>query len=149
MLSCFSCIGLFATIWTIPCQALLSVVFSRQEYWNGLPFPSLGALSDYKIKYASLALASRFFTAEPPGSPNIYIHIYIKKNVYICSCLLGFTFHTSRSGLIELVYVLIIPWIFLSRTHLSARPEFHEGKGLYLIYLCTHTDCAWPIGNVQ
>ena len=144
------------TPWTVARQAPLSMGFPRQEYWNGLPFPSLGALSDYKIKYASLALASRFFTAEPPGSPNIYIlciyiyiHIYIKKNVYICSCLLGFTFHTSRSGLIELVYVLIIPWIFLSRTHLSARPEFHEGKGLYLIYLCTHTDCAWPIGNVQ
>ena len=70
----------------------------------------------------------------------IYMYIYtlIFKYVYICSCFLGFTFHTSRSGLIELVYVLIIPWIFLSRTHLSARLEFHEGKGLYSIYLCTH-----------
>ena len=35
----------FATPWTVACQALLSMGFSRQEYWNGLPFPSPGASS--------------------------------------------------------------------------------------------------------
>ena len=45
MLSRFSCVQLFATPWTIVLQALLSMGFSRQEYWSGLPFPSpvLGA----------------------------------------------------------------------------------------------------------
>ena len=37
-----SCVQLFATSWTIACQAPLSMEFSRQEYWNGLPFPSPG-----------------------------------------------------------------------------------------------------------
>ena len=37
-----SCIQLFATPWTVACQAPLSVGFSRQEYWSGLPFPSPG-----------------------------------------------------------------------------------------------------------
>ena len=39
-----SCPQLFATPWTVACQAPLSMEFSRQEYWSGLPFPSLGDL---------------------------------------------------------------------------------------------------------
>ena len=35
-----SCVQLFATPWTTAHQAPLSMEFSRQEYWNGLPFPS-------------------------------------------------------------------------------------------------------------
>ena len=40
MLSCFSSIRLFVTPWTATRQAPLSVEFSRQGYWSGLPFPS-------------------------------------------------------------------------------------------------------------
>ena len=40
MLSCFSHVRFFATPWTAACQALLSMGFSRQEHWSGLPFPS-------------------------------------------------------------------------------------------------------------
>ena len=36
VLSCFSCVQLFTTLWTIACQAPLSMGFSRQEYWSGL-----------------------------------------------------------------------------------------------------------------
>ena len=36
----FSCVQLFVTPWTVAYQAPLSMGFSRQEYWNGLPFPS-------------------------------------------------------------------------------------------------------------
>ena len=53
-------------------QAPLSLGFSRQEYWSGLPFPSPGNLPDPGIKPASLvspALAGRFFTTVPPGKP--------------------------------------------------------------------------------
>ena len=55
MLSSFSCIKLFVTIWTIACQAPLSMEFSRQEYWSGLPFPSPGDLSNPGIELASHA----------------------------------------------------------------------------------------------
>ena len=41
-----SCVQLFATLWTVACQDPLSMEFSRQEYWNGLPFPPPGDLSD-------------------------------------------------------------------------------------------------------
>ena len=43
---------------------------SRQEQWNGLPFPSPGDLPDLGIKPMSPALAGGFFTTEPPGKPN-------------------------------------------------------------------------------
>ena len=59
----------FVTPWTVPCQARLSMGFSRQESWSGLPFPSLGDLPDPGIKPASPALASGFFATEPPGRP--------------------------------------------------------------------------------
>ena len=58
--------------WTIACQAPLSMKFSRQEYWSGLPFPIPGDIPNPGIEPASLtspALASRFFTTAPPGKP--------------------------------------------------------------------------------
>ena len=50
MLSCFSHVWLFATPWTIACQASLSMGFSRQEYWSGLPCPPPGELPYPRIK---------------------------------------------------------------------------------------------------
>ena len=41
--------------------------FSRQEYWNGLPFPPSGDLADPGIELRSPALAGGFFTTVPPG----------------------------------------------------------------------------------
>ena len=71
-LSCFSCVQLFATLWTVAHQAPLSMRFSRQEYWSGLPCPPPGDLPDPGIKPKSLAspaLAGRFFTTVQPGKP--------------------------------------------------------------------------------
>ena len=56
----------FATLWTLAHQAPLSMNFSRQEYWNGLPFPTPGGLPDPGINPESPALAGRFFTTVPP-----------------------------------------------------------------------------------
>ena len=64
VLSHFSCVQLLETLWTAVRQAPLSVDFSRQEYWSGLPCPPPGNLPDPGIKPASLlspALAGRFF----------------------------------------------------------------------------------------
>ena len=56
------CVQLFAIPWTVARQAPLSMGFSRQEYWSGLPFPPPGDLPDTGIKSVSLALVDRFFT---------------------------------------------------------------------------------------
>ena len=58
-----------AISWTVACQAPLSVGFSRQEYWSGLPFPSPGDLPDPGIEPVSPALAGGFFTTEPSEKP--------------------------------------------------------------------------------
>ena len=61
----------FATLWTIVCQAPLSMRFPRQEYWSGLPFPSPGDLPNPGIEPVSPALAGGFFTTEPPEKPMV------------------------------------------------------------------------------
>ena len=65
VLSHFSCVRLVATLWTVALQASLSIRFSRQEYWNGLPCPPpAGGLPDPETKPASLnisCIAGRFF----------------------------------------------------------------------------------------
>ena len=65
MLSCFSRIQLCVTLWTVACQVPLSMGFSRQENWSGMPCPIPGELSGPGIEPASFtspALACRFFT---------------------------------------------------------------------------------------
>ena len=67
-----SCDRLFATSWTEACQTLLSMGFSQQDYWSGLPFLPPEDLPDPGIKPmspVSTAFAGRFFTTEPPGKP--------------------------------------------------------------------------------
>ena len=70
MLSAFRDVRLFVTPRTAARQAPLSIGFSRQEYWSGLPFPSLGDLPGPGIKPVSPALAGGFLTNEPPGKPH-------------------------------------------------------------------------------
>ena len=65
MLSCFNHVWLFATLWTVAHQAPLSMGFSRQEYWSGLPCPPPGDLPNQGNEPMSLicpALAGRFST---------------------------------------------------------------------------------------
>ena len=59
------------TPWMVARQTPLSMEFSRQEYWSGLPFPSPGDLPNPGIKPGSPALAGGFFTTEPPRKPRI------------------------------------------------------------------------------
>ena len=74
MLLLLDCVRVFATPWTIAHQASLSMEFSRQEDWDGLPFPIPGDLLAPGIELVSLAspeLAGIFFTTTPPRK-----HIY-------------------------------------------------------------------------
>ena len=60
--------------WTVARQAPLSMGFSRQEYWSGLPHPPPGDLPNPGIELTppvSPAVAGRFFTAEPLGKPRV------------------------------------------------------------------------------
>ena len=59
------------TPWTVAHQTPLSMGFSRQEHWSGLPFPSTGDLPDPGIKPRSPALQADSLLSEPPGKPQL------------------------------------------------------------------------------
>ena len=62
----------FSTLYSVSCQAPLSLWLSRQEYWSGLPLPSPGGLPDPGMEPRSPALAGGFFTPEPPALYQLY-----------------------------------------------------------------------------
>ena len=62
-------VQLLATPWTVARQDPLSMGFSRQEYWSGLPFPSPWDLPNPGIEPGSPALQADALSSEPPGKP--------------------------------------------------------------------------------
>ena len=69
MLSCFNRVQLFANVWTVARQASLSMEYSRQEYWNGLPCPSPRNLPNPGIKPKSPALQADSLPLSHRGNP--------------------------------------------------------------------------------
>ena len=81
LLSHLGHVQLFVILWTVARQAALSMGFSRQEYWNQLPFPFPGDLSDSGIEPASLTslvLADGFFTTSANWETPKYNWCFIK-----------------------------------------------------------------------
>ena len=78
-------------LWTVACQAPLSMAFSRQEYWSGLPCPPPENLPNPGIEPTSVCLLccqAGSLPLVPPGKPlslSLYIYIYI--HTYICVCV--------------------------------------------------------------
>ena len=71
MLSHFSHVWLFAALRTVAPQAPLSMGFSRQEYWSGLPCPPSGDLPNPGIEPRSPTLQADSLPSEPPGKARI------------------------------------------------------------------------------
>ena len=96
VLSCFSCVQLFATLWTVPRQAPLSMGFSRQEYQSGLPCPTPGYLPYPGIEPVSLvspALAGGFFTTRPTWEAQVQ-----SKYAINISCCHYYLYHHVLKG---------------------------------------------------
>ena len=64
VLNHFSRVRLFVALWTVTRQTALSMRFSNQEYWSGLPCPPLADLPKPEIEPMSPAWESRFFTSD-------------------------------------------------------------------------------------
>ena len=96
MLSHFSHVRLFVTPWTVAHQAPLSMGFSRQEYWNGLPCPPPEDLPDPGIEpesFMSPALGGRFFTNNATQeTTHTFIYLYTRLLLWLsgkesaCQC---------------------------------------------------------------
>ena len=120
VLSHFSRVQLFATLWTVACQAPLSLGFFRPEYWSGLPCPSSGDLPNPGFESMSPvypALAGGFFTSEPMGKAtkfSQYQSISQYENQHVSHTTLLFTmFNNSDSVLYPLLELNV--YIFKQR----------------------------------
>ena len=85
--------------------------FPRQEYWGGLPFPSLVELPDPGIKSGSPALQAESLLSELPGKPNVVLHIF---NGFLYSII-----QFSSVQLLSLVRLSATPWIAARQDSLS------------------------------
>ena len=85
-----------ANSWTVACQAPLSMRFSRQEYWSGLPFPSPGDLPDPRMEPWSSKLQADSSPSELPGKP-------LKKKILFLECYIHRIFY----------YVFLCSWLLL------------------------------------
>jgi len=65
----WKCVKLFATPWTVACPVLLSIEFSRQECWSGLPYPSPGDLPYPAMEPGSLTFGADSLLSVSPGMP--------------------------------------------------------------------------------
>ena len=87
MLRCFICVHLFVTLLTVSHQVSLSIGFSRQEYWSGLPCPPPGDLPNPGIIPVSLispSLAGKFFTM-----------MEMSRSTQMSRSLIGYIFFTA------------------------------------------------------
>ena len=124
-------------------QAPLSKGFPRQEYWSGLPFPSLGVLTNQGIKSVSPALAGRFFTTEPREKTTcvymcVYIHIYIYICVCICVCIYTYTYMC--------VCICVCVYIYIHQSFCcTARTQYCKSTILRVFSCITKmTECPLP-----
>ena len=78
-----SCVWLFATPWTVTRQAPLSLGFSRQKFWSGLPFPSPGDFPNPRIKPWSPTLQADSLPFQPLGKPSKHKSIFRSGLLYL------------------------------------------------------------------
>ena len=105
-------VQLFATPWTVPRQAPLSVGFCRQDYWSGLPFPSPGDLRHPGIELespVSPALQADSLPAETSGKPRlqnkrftsgIYSYMTLSRSVQFSSVILPQKVHLLKGKIV-------------------------------------------------
>ena len=113
-----------ATPWTVAYQAPLSMGFSRQEYWCGLPFPPPGDLLGPGFDLASPGLAGRFFTLSHLGSPFVRSESEVTQSCpTLCDpmdCSLCSLPGSSVHGIFQ---AIVLEWIAISFPRGSSRPR--------------------------
>ena len=126
MLSPFSHVRLFATLWTIALQASLSMGFSRQEYWSGLPCPPAGDLPDPGVKLTSLVshlLASKFFTTSATWEAlfmNIELVLKSRAGSLLLSSFLHHNYAVYMKKILFSMQVFIVFLLLISSLHLNS-----------------------------
>ena len=118
-------VRLFATPCTVAYRSPLSMGFSRQEYWSGLPFPSPGDLPNPGIELGSLSLEADALTSEPPGKPSdTYMYICA---VFSCSVMSSALWpqncSPSGSSVDGLLQARMLEWVAMPFSRGSSQPR--------------------------
>ena len=125
-LNCFSCVWLFVTLWTSVLQASLSMGFSRQEYWCGLPCPLPGDLLTQGSNLHLLCLLHwqvGSFLLSPPGKPSwpsIVISEVAQSCLTLCDPMDCSLPSSSVHGIFQ---AIVLEWIAISFSRGSSRPK--------------------------
>ena len=136
----WSRVRLFATPWTVAHQAPLSMGFSRQEYWSGLPFPSPGDLPNPGIEPRSPAMQADALTSEPPGKL-IWVVISIK----IRPSLWSRTYPSTRSECSS--ESCLSGWQHFLRRQCTIHMKTHHRPQLQMTFPVHHTGANNSINN--
>ena len=142
-------VWLFATPWTVAHQALLSMRFSRQEYWSGLPFPPPGDLPDPGIEPGSPAFRQTLYRLSHQGSPDFptnsvfaasHKFLYVIFSILFSSkyFLIPVMFCFSYMGYLD-VWFLVFKWIFLVM-HMLLLSNLNAFWSLNIVYT---TQIVW------
>ena len=123
-----SCLTL-AIPWTIACQAPLSVGFSRQEYWSGLPFPSPGELPNPGIKPRSPALQADSLPTELQGKPHrkLQFSSVAQSCPTLCDPMDCSLPSTSDHGIFQ---IKILEWVLVPFSRESSYPRDRKSTRL-------------------
>ena len=126
VLNCFSHVQVFATLRTVPCQAPLSMGFSRQEYCSGLPCPPPGDLLDPGIKPMSLVsptLAGGFFTTSATWeaqSTGDQFHSVAQSCPTLCDPM---DYSSPSSSVHGILQARVLEWVAIPFSRGSSQPR--------------------------
>ena len=118
-LQSLSRVQLFATTWTAACQTPLSMGFSRQEYWSGMPFPSPGIFLTQGLNLC-LLICSRFFTTEAAGKPLLLCMWSRSVCPTLCSPIDCSLPGSSVHGIFQ---ARVLEWVAISFSRGSSQPR--------------------------
>ena len=158
LLSCFSRVQLSVTLWTAAQQAPLSMGFSRQEYWSGLPCPPPEDLPDTGTEPASPALQVDSLPTEPPGKPSITRQPSTIR-IYLLQTGNGFEVQSLCSQAKEVdsnynvcFHSCVGGNVFFATNNYSDTTSFLQGKGelmIYCVIILSHHFLIWGIFALQ
>ena len=119
-----SYIWLFVTLWIVAHQTPLSMGFSRQEYWSGLPFPSPGDLPNPGIEPRSPALQADSLPAQPPGKPITALCVWVCDVTQSCLTLCNPVDCSPPGSCVHgILQARILEWVAISFSRGSSQPR--------------------------
>ena len=150
-----SCVQLFVTPWTITFRAPLSLEYSRQEYWNGLPFPTPGTMKTWTPNHMPIKLLLKVFLL-------IFLSIYTQCTLIIFILQLitfykslnsGFIYnksHTDKSCFTKMhLFKSTLKYILIDKCHQLIYTESESEVAKSCPILCDPMDYSLPGSSVH